>query len=61
MTVNVYECEDGSITAVTPDNPNLEQLIGPGVKLLRTIVEPDWESCMVIHHQLMGWEPYKPF
>lgn len=29
-------------------------------KLLREIKGKDWNDCMRQHHELMGWEPYKP-
>jgi len=61
MTVEVYDCTDESITAVVYDDPNKEFLIGEGAKLIRRIDGDDWTACMYKHHELMGWEPYKPF
>jgi hypothetical protein len=29
--------------------------------LLRTIEGENWNDCMRKHHDIMGWEPYKPF
>jgi len=61
MIVEVYDCTDGSITAVMYDDPNKEFLIGESAKLIRRIEGDDWVVCMCKHHELMGWEPYKAF
>lgn len=61
MVVEVYDCEDSSITAVLCDDPNKEFLIGEDAKMIRQIIGRDWNHCMKIHHELMGWEPYKTF
>ena len=29
--------------------------------LIRTIEGEDWNDCMRQHHELMCWEPYKPW
>ena len=61
MLVQVYECQEGSITAIEHDHPSKDLLIGENAKMIRQIVGRDWNHCMKIHHELMGWEPYKPF
>lgn len=61
MKVEVYSCEDGSISVVTEDDPNKKILIGDNAKLLRKIEGKDWNDCMRQHYDIMGWEPYKPF
>lgn len=32
----------------------------PDWELLHTVEAPDWNSAMTKHHELMGFEPYKP-
>ena len=60
MTVEVWEDEDG-ITVFTEGDPQKDWLLGENPKLIRTIEGEDWTDCMIKHHELMGWEPYKPF
>jgi hypothetical protein len=60
MKVEVYDCEDGSITVLTEDDPNKSFLIGENAIFLRAIESESWEDCMKKHHEIMGWEPYKP-
>ena len=31
------------------------------IRFIRTIEGKDYNDCMKQHHELMGWEPYKPF
>lgn len=58
MIVQVWE-EIDSITVIIKGStyPKIEE----GAKLIREIEGKDWEECMEKHHDLMGWEPYKPF
>ena len=59
MTVEVYISEKWeSISAVVKGH--YEHLEKDAV-LLRTIEGEDWNDCMRQHHELMGWEPYKPW
>ena len=59
MTVEVYTSEEWeSISAVVKGE--YEHLEKDAV-LLRTIEGEDWNDCMRQHHELMGWEPYKPW
>lgn len=60
ITVEVWEDEDG-ITVFTEGDPQKDWLLGENPKLIRTIEGEDWTDCMIKHHELMGWEPYKPF
>lgn len=60
MIIEVWQ-DDSSITAFEPDNKFLKSLLEGDIKLLRTIEGEDWEDCMKKHHELMGWEEYKPF
>ena len=61
MIVEVWECED-SITVVVEDNVDKKLIINDdSAILIRTIEGVDWNDCMKQHHELMGWEPYKPF
>jgi hypothetical protein len=61
MKVEVYDCEDGSVTVVVADSPCKDAVIGENPVLLRTIEGKDWDDCMKQHHEIMGWEPYKKF
>jgi len=61
MVIEVYSCEDDSITALMREDPNKKALIGDNAVLIRTIEGDDWEDCMRQHYELMEWEPYKPF
>ena len=60
MIIEVWE-DDNSISAFESDNKFQKSLLEGNIKLLRTIEGKDWEDCMKKHHELMGWEPYKPF
>ena len=61
MKVEVWECED-SITVVVEGNVDKKLIINDdSAILIRTIEGIDWNDCMKQHHELMGWEPYKPF
>lgn len=62
MKVEIWESDvDNSTTGVVDDDPNKEFLVGKDAVLIRTIEGIDWNDCMRQHHELMGWEPYKPF
>ena len=59
MTVEVYTSEEWqSISAVVKGEYDL---LEKDAVLLRTIEGEDWNDCMRQHHELMGWEPYKPW
>lgn len=58
MIVQVWE-ESDSITVIVKGSTYPE--IETGSKLIREIEGKDWEDCMRKHHDLMGWESYKPF
>ena len=59
MTVEVYTSEKWeSISAVVKGE---YELLEKDAVLLRTIEGEDWNDCMRRHHELMGWEPYKPW
>ncbi len=59
MTVEVYTSEEWeSISAVVKGEYDL---LEKDAVLLRTIEGKDWNDCMRQHHELMGWEPYKPW
>lgn len=61
MIVEVYENHEGDITVVVADHQQKHLIVDEGSKLLRTIECDTWEECMIKHHVLMGWEPYKSF
>jgi len=61
MIVEVYENHEGNITVVVADHPQKNFIVDEGSTLVRTIECDTWEECMIKHHVLMGWEPYKPF
>jgi hypothetical protein len=62
MIVEVYESiSDGSITVVDKDHLQKAIILEDDALLIRTIEGDTWEDCMIQHHKLMGWEPYKPF
>lgn len=61
MIVEVYENHEGDITVVVADHQQKHLIVDEGAKLLRTIECDTWEECMIKHHVLMGWEPYKSF
>ncbi len=59
MIVEVYSSEEeGSITVIIQGNN--EGLASDSIHI-RTIEGTDWNDCMSKHHELMGFEPYKPF
>lgn len=59
MIVEVYTSEEWeSISAVVKGEYDL---LEKDAVLLRTIEGKDWNDCMRQHHELMGWEPYKPW
>ena len=59
MTVEVYTSEEWqSISAVVKGEYDL---LEKDAVLLRTIEGEDWNDCMRQHHELMCWEPYKPW
>ena len=61
MTVEVYECEDDSISVIPEDYEQKEVVLGKNPKFIRRIEGEDWNDCMRQHHEIMGWEPYVPF
>lgn len=61
MTIEVYDSYDGTITVIEEGSEFPPELLSPHSYLLRTINGKDWDDCMRQHHELMGWEPYKPF
>jgi len=56
------ECweEDGSYTFLHHDQPQKKDLLGENATLLRAVISNDWNTAMKMHHELLGWEPYKP-
>lgn len=59
MIVEVYESKEWeSITAVAKGECGM---LEEDAVLIRTIEGEDWNDCMRQHHELMGWEPYKPW
>lgn len=60
MKIEVWESSD-SVSVVCEGDPNSKNIIDKDSVLIRTIEDKDWESCMIQHHKLMGWESYKPF
>lgn len=59
MIVEIYTSEEWeSISAVVKGEYDL---LEKDAVLLRTIEGKDWNDCMRQHHELMGWEPYKPW
>lgn len=59
MIVEIYTSEEWkSISAVVKGEYDL---LEKDAVLLRTIEGKDWNDCMRKHHELMGWEPYKPW
>lgn len=59
MIVEVYESKKwSSITAVAQGEA---EMLEEDAKLARTIEGKDWNDCMRQHHEIMGWEPYKPW
>jgi hypothetical protein len=67
MIVEVWQSKDteGDVSfSVIPSTHTPEQrenILGDGAHIkLREIEAPTWTACMTKHHELMGWEPYKP-
>ncbi len=60
MKVEVWQ-DKVSVSVVTENDPNTKIWVGDDAKIIRTIEGIDWEDCMRQHHELMGWEEYKPF
>lgn len=60
MIVEVWN-DDDSTSVFTQNNSNKDIILGSNPVLLRIIEGEDWNDCMKQHHELMGWEPYKPF
>lgn len=54
MIVEVYECEDGSITAVPADNIDKENKIGKNPTLIREIKGRDWDHCAEQYYNWVG-------
>lgn len=61
MTVEVYESPEGVITVIGSSHSQKSIIVEDNSKLLRIIESETWEGCMIKHHELMGWEPYKTF
>jgi len=60
IIVEVYSSDiEDSIIAVIKSDKNKH--LAKDAILLRTITGIDWDDCMKQHHELMDWEPYKPF
>ncbi len=54
--------DEGGITFSTQDNivdQKKKGLLSDDAKLLHQIEANDFEKGMALHHQKMGWEPYK--
>lgn len=60
MIVEVWN-DDYSTSAFTQGDPNKDIWLGTNPVFVRAIEGEDWDDCMRQHHELMGWEPYKPF
>lgn len=59
MIIEIYTSEKwDSITAVVEGDT---EMLEDDAVLIRRIEGVDWNDCMTKHHELMGWEPYKPF
>jgi hypothetical protein len=61
MIVEVYESPEGIITVIGSTHSQKSIIVEDNSTLLRTIESETWEGCMIKHHELMGWEPYKTF
>jgi hypothetical protein len=60
MIIEIWEDNiQNEITVIERGNSN-KNLLGVAATLIRTIEGEDWNDCMKKHHELMGWEPYKP-
>lgn len=61
-----WEFSDGDVVEISfstqsgIQDQRTKGLLSPNAKLLHTVRAKTWEEAMTIHHQLMGWEPYKP-
>lgn len=54
--------DEGGITFSTQDNildQKKKNLLSSNAKLIHQIEANDYEEGMELHHQKMGWEPYK--
>lgn len=60
MIVEVWN-DDESTTVFVQGDPNKDVILGNNPVFVRFIEGEDWNDCMRQHHELMGWEPYKPF
>ena len=59
MTIDVYKSKKwNSITAVVEGD---KEMLEDDAVLIKKIKGTDWNDCMKKYHELMGWEPYKPF
>jgi hypothetical protein len=58
-TCDGQEIEFASAETVVAHRAN--GLIGGDWKLLHSVDADSWDDAMRRHHQLMEWEPYKPF
>lgn len=55
-TYEVREDDNGSVTCqIQGSNPNID--FG---RVIRTFEASTFEEASTKHHQLMGWEPYRP-
>jgi hypothetical protein len=60
MIIEIWEDNvQNEITVIKRGDSN-KNLLGVAATLIRTIEGEDWDDCMKKHHELMGWEPYKP-
>lgn len=57
--INEAGCVD-LVTVEVWEGDTAARLLPKRAKLLRKIKGSSWEDCMRKHHELMGWEPYKP-
>ena len=59
MTIEIYTSKKwNSITAVVEGD---KEMLEDDAALIKKIKGADWNDCMTKYHELMGWEPYKPF
>ena len=59
MIVEVYASKKWKSTTAVAKGEYC--LLEKDAVLIRTIEGEDWNDCMRQHHELMGWEPYKPW
>lgn len=55
--------DDEGVTFSTQENikdHKKKGLLSSSAKLLHQIEAKNYEEAMVLHHQKMGWDPYKP-